>query len=406
MKEDSAGDKALKQFADLMIQKIKEVENDWRKPWFSPEGGGGLPQNIEGRVYNGINLFMLYLLSEEKHYSTPLYMTFMQAKEAGASILKGEKSFPVVYWNFSVKDKNGNKISIEDYRNLSEDEKKEYKVTPYMKTYNVFNVSQTNYAETQPEKWEKLKEKFKAPSLKDEKGMFSMPLIDALIREKQWICPIYQRESDSAYYMRGEGCHIIVPMKGQFESGESFYSTLLHEMAHSTGEVGHLDREKGEVFGDSKYAKEELVAELTSASCAKSMGITTGIKEENAMYLKSWLASLSEDPKFIYTILSDVAKASSMVQEKINGMEPKLTNDEKFLLAASQGNEEKLTDLKKSGYNPSMVIMDRLHVNLNSDEAREKVSKVFGIDIEKKDINKTAELHKESVRSAEETMNI
>ena len=41
MKEDSAGDKALKQFADLMIQKIKEVEHDWKKPWFSPEGGGG-----------------------------------------------------------------------------------------------------------------------------------------------------------------------------------------------------------------------------------------------------------------------------------------------------------------------------------------------------------------------------
>lgn len=55
-------------------------------------------------------------------------MTFMQAKEAGASIIKGEKSFPVIYWNFSVKDKNGNKISIEDYRNLSEDEKREYKV--------------------------------------------------------------------------------------------------------------------------------------------------------------------------------------------------------------------------------------------------------------------------------------
>ena len=83
-------------------------------------------------------------------YSTPLYMTFMQAKEAGASIMKGEKSFPVIYWNFSVKDKNGNKINIEDYRKLSEEEKKEYKVTPYMKTYNVFNVSQTNYPEVQP----------------------------------------------------------------------------------------------------------------------------------------------------------------------------------------------------------------------------------------------------------------
>lgn len=403
MKEDSAGEKALKQFADLMIQKIKEVEYDWKKPWFSPESGGGLPQNIEGRVYNGINLFMLYLLSEEKGYSTPLYMTFMQAKEAGASIMRGEKSFPVVYWNFSVRDKNGNKISIDDYRDLSDDEKKEYKVTPYMKTYNVFNVSQTNYPEVQPEKWEKLKEQFKSPSLKDEKGMFTMPLLDALIRERQWVCPIYPRESDSAYYRRGEGCHIIVPLKGQFDTGESFYSTLLHEMAHSTGEEGLLGREKGEFFGDKKYAKEELVAELTSATCGKSLGLSTCIREENAMYLKSWLSALSGDPKFIYTILSDVAKASAMIQEKVNGMEPKLTKDEKFLLAASQGNEEQLKELKENGYNPSLLMVERLHINVNSNEGKEAVSKVFGIDIE---TGKTVEMGKQMAQSAEITMNI
>ena len=403
MKEDSAGEKALKQFADLMIQKIKEVEYDWKKPWFSPESGGGLPQNIEGRVYNGINLFMLYLLSEEKGYSTPLYMTFMQAKEAGASIMRGEKSFPVVYWNFSVRDKNGNKISIDDYRDLSDDEKKEYKVTPYMKTYNVFNVSQTNYPEVQPEKWEKLKEQFKSPSLKDEKGMFTMPLLDALIRERQWVCPIYPRESDSAYYRRGEGCHIIVPLKGQFDTGESFYSTLLHEMAHSTGEEGLLGREKGEFFGDKKYAKEELVAELTSATCGKSLGLSTCIREENAMYLKSWLSALSGDPKFIYTILSDVAKASAMIQEKVNGMEPKLTKDEQFLLAASQGNEEKLKELKENGYNPSLLMVERLHINVNSNDGKEAVSKVFGIDIE---TGKAAEMDKQMAQSAEITMNI
>jgi len=403
MKEDSAGEKALKQFADLMIQKIKEVEYDWKKPWFSPESGGGLPQNIEGRVYNGINLFMLYLLSEEKGYSTPLYMTFMQAKEAGASIMRGEKSFPVVYWNFSVRDKNGNKISIDDYRDLSDDEKKEYKVTPYMKTYNVFNVSQTNYPEVQPEKWEKLKEQFKSPSLKDEKGMFTMPLLDALIRERQWVCPIYPRESDSAYYRRGEGCHIIVPLKGQFDTGESFYTTLLHEMAHSTGEEGLLGREKGEFFGDKKYAKEELVAELTPATCGKSLGLSTCIREENAMYLKSWLSALSGDPKFIYTILSDVAKASAMIQEKVNGMEPKLTKDEKFLLAASQGNEEQLKELKENGYNPSLLMVERLHINVNSNEGKEAVSKVFGIDIEKE---KTVEMGKQMAQSAEITMNI
>lgn len=406
MKEDSANEKTLKQFADLMIEKIRQVEDDWKKPWFSPGSGGSLPQNIEGRVYSGINSFMLYLLSEEKGYSYPLYMTFMQAKQAGASVLRGEKSFPVVFWNFSVKDKNGHKISIEDYRQLSDEDKKEYKVTPYMKPYNVFNVSQTNYSEVQPEKWEKLKEKFKAPDLKDEKGMYAMPLIDALIRENSWICPIYQKESDSAYYRRGEGCHIIVPMKGQFDTGESFYSTLLHEMAHSTGEKGHLEREKGEVFGDSKYAKEELIAELTSATCGKSLGISTCIREENAMYLKSWLASLSEDPKFIYNILADVAKASGMIQEKVNAMESNLTNDEKFLLAASQGNEEKLKELKEAGYNPSMQVMERLRNNQNSIDGHHSVNMIYGIDLADIAAEKPVDSQQERNKSAEQTINI
>ena len=123
---------------------------------------------------------------------------------------------------------------------------------------------QTNYPEVQPEKWEKLKSQFVPPALKDEQGMYTMPLLDALIRERQWICPIYPRESDSAYYRRGEGCHIIVPLKGQFDTGESFYSTLLHEMAHSTGEVGHLEREKVlEYDEDQEFLKYSLHNEQT-----------------------------------------------------------------------------------------------------------------------------------------------
>lgn len=133
------------------------------------------------------------------------------------------------------------------------------------------------------------------------------------------------------------------------------------------------------------------------------MGISTCIREENAMYLKSWLSALSQDPKFIYTILSDVAKASAMIQEKVNGMEPKLSNDEKFLLAASQGNEDKLKELKEAGYNPSLLMIDRLNVNVSNNEGKEAVSKVFGIDI---DTNKTAEISKDMSKSAEITMNI
>ena len=80
-----------------MIEKIKQVEDNWQKPWFGIKGGG-LPQNIEGRTYNGVNSFMLFLLSEKEQYSLPVYMTFMQAKDNGLNILKGESQHQSNDW--------------------------------------------------------------------------------------------------------------------------------------------------------------------------------------------------------------------------------------------------------------------------------------------------------------------
>lgn len=377
---DTASDKALQRFAELMIEKIKQVEDNWQKPWFGIKGGG-LPQNIEGRTYNGVNSFMLFLLSEKEQYSLPVYMTFMQAKDSGLNILKGEKSFPVIYWNFSVRDKNGKKIPFDVYKNLDKNEQQEYKVTPFLKTYNVFNVQQTNLQETKPEKWEALKEQFKIPAIKDEQGMLTVPLIDAMVREQQWIFPIYSKEGNSAYHARGEDNHIVVPLKGQFKDGENFYSTLLHEMAHSTGEPEHLNREKGVIFGDKQYAKEELVAELTSATVGQSLGISTYIREENAMYLKNWLGALKEDPKFIYNILADVGKASNMIQEHASRMEQYLTPEERFTLAVLQDNRPVLEQMKNEGFIPSSRQLENLAANHPTASNLETLYGTFGISL-------------------------
>ena len=86
--DGQANDKALQKFADLMVKKLTEVDADWHKPWFTTTGYG-LPQNIDGRVYNGINSFMLFLLQEERSFQTPVYMTFPQAKKQGLHINKG-----------------------------------------------------------------------------------------------------------------------------------------------------------------------------------------------------------------------------------------------------------------------------------------------------------------------------
>ncbi len=99
---DTASDKALQRFAELMIEKIKQVEDNWQKPWFGIKGVG------TSAKYRGKNLQrskFLHVVSTfgKKQYRLPVYMTFMQAKDI--NILKGEKSFPVIYWNFSVRDK-------------------------------------------------------------------------------------------------------------------------------------------------------------------------------------------------------------------------------------------------------------------------------------------------------------
>lgn len=308
-------------------------------------------------------------------------MTFMQAKDSGLNILKGEKSFPVIYWNFSVRDKNGKKIPFDVYKNLDKNEQQEYKVTPFLKTYNVFNVQQTNLQETKPEKWEALKEQFKIPAIKDEQGMLTVPLIDAMVREQQWICPIYSKEGNSAYHARGEENHIVVPLKGQFKDGENFYSTLLHEMAHSTGEPEHLNREKGVIFGDKQYAKEELVAELTSATVGQSLGISTHIREENAMYLKNWLGALKEDPKFIYNILADVGKASNMIQEHTARMEQYLTPEERFIQAVLQNNHPVLEQMKNEDFTPSSRLLESVAANHPTADNLETLHSTFGISL-------------------------
>lgn len=153
----------------------------------------------------------------------------------------------------------------------------------------------------------------------------------------------------------------------------------MHEMAHSTGEVHLLNREKGVVFGDDKYAKEELIAELTAATTGQAMGITTSIREENAMYLKNWLAALKEDPKFIYSILSDVGKASGMIQERSQEMFSLLSQEEKFMVGVIQGNKELLDDLKKEGFVPAPELMERIDSSHLTEGMKEHLDRQFGI---------------------------
>ena len=121
---------------------------------------------------------------------------------------------------------------------------------------------QTNLQEARPELWKKLEAENSRPKIGNGEH-FSFAPVDTMIRDNLWICPIKPLYQNDAYYSISKNV-IVVPEKGQFKSGESFYGTLFHEMIHSTGTEGVLDRFKPASFGSSEYIREELVAELGS----------------------------------------------------------------------------------------------------------------------------------------------
>ena len=324
----SKGQKAIDKFTEMMISRMESMKaGEWRKGWI--DGAVyGMPQNISGRNYSGTNSFFLQMDSAMKGYKTPVYMTFLQIQKENARIKKGAEAMPVIYWDFSIQDKDGRKVKTDDYRHMSKEEQANCTVIPFLKAYSVFNVDQTNLEEVNKGKYDRVVAKFKAPEVKDAEGMYANAALDRLFERQEWVCPIQvDKLSPNAYYSPSQD-KIVVPKKGQFNIGETpeerfkdgmeYYSSALHEMAHSTGTKERLNRIKGDRFGDPKYAKEELVAELTAANVGYAMGFDKRILDNNAAYLDGWIAVLKENPKFIVSVMADVNKASNMVLEAVD----------------------------------------------------------------------------------------
>ena len=354
----SAEDKALDLFSEMMITKIESLrsKDGWKKPWFT-EGALQWPKNLNGREYNGMNAFLLLLHCEKEGYRIPRFCTFdriQQFNRTGSkdkeakprvSVLKGEHSFPVMLTTFTVVDKETKeRIKWEDYKLLSQEQREKYNVYPKLQTYYVFNVAQTNLKEVRPELWEKLEQEYSMPKV-DRSGAFEP--VDRMITDNRWICPIKLMYGDSAYYSISKN-EIVVPEKGQFKDGESFYSNLYHEMGHSTGAENQLDRLKPTTFGSAEYAREELVAELTAALTAQRYGMSKHLKDDTAAYLKAWLDSLKESPQFIKTVLLDVKKASSMLTQRIDQIAMEI-EEEKKATQAVEGTKGLDADAQSAG---------------------------------------------------------
>lgn len=354
-------DEILKKFADMMVKIIKKANaNNWKKGWMGVNGSiQGLPQNISGRTYSGGNSFFLMFNTAEKGYKTPVYMTFKQAKEQNLHVKSGEKSVPIFKWGLSIKDENGKRVSEEDYNAMSQEERVTMDVRPFPKMFHVFNIDQTNLEEVNKKRYDAIVARFQTPEqeVKDTKGMYVNEALDRMFEQKAWHANIqYDKPADQAFY-RPSTDTIVLPMKEQFKLGKTpeevyhdgmeYYSTALHEMAHSTGHESRLDRKIG-AQGTDNYAHEELIAEMTSALVGSTMGFDRKILENNANYLSGWLSRLRDKPETITTIMTDVGKASDMIIEKVD--EQRIALNQTPLKAGNlEGLDEELSETKTRG---------------------------------------------------------
>ena len=204
--------------------------------------------------------------------------------QLNAHVKKGEKGSLVVY---------ANSITRTEQDASGEDSEREIH---YMKGYTVFNVEQVEglpaYYYQQPE----------VKTTPVERIGHAEEFFKATKAEIRY-------RGDRAYYSC-DGDYIQMPVIEAFRDAESFYATLAHESAHWTKHSSRLDRDFGrKSWGDEGYAREELVAELSSAFLCADLGLTPEVRDDHASYIATWLTVLKNDKRAIFSAAAHAQKA-------------------------------------------------------------------------------------------------
>lgn len=267
---------------DRIIEQLENGIIPWNRPWTGTKDGAY--NRVSGKPYSLLNQ-MLLLHSGE-------YATYKQWTEAGGQIRKGEKSEIVTFWK------------LQPVEEEQEDGTKIKKQIPLLRYYNVFHVSQVDGVEQ--------KEK---PELIEHEPITEAEKVKEAYKEREQI-EIREIISNEAFYSLSRD-YIQVPCREQYTYIEEFYSTLFHEMIHSTGNWKRLDRlESGASarFGSETYSKEELVAEIGAAMILNCLGIETEKTLKNSSaYVQNWLQVLKNDNKFVVSASSKAEKAAKYI---------------------------------------------------------------------------------------------
>lgn len=267
-------------YAEITNRIMEQMEGGiipWQKPWV---GNGNAVSYATGKPYSLLNQMLLGEPGE--------YLTFNECRKAGGFVRKGEKAKMVVFWNWLERE---------------DEETGEKKEIPFLRYYNVFHIRQCE--NIQPRRVILPKEHAAADLA-----------ADTIIRDytSREAVRLYHSEGDRAFY-RPSDDSITVPMMAQFSSTAEYYSTVFHELTHSTGHSKRLNRiDRTAFFGFEAYSKEELVAEIGAAALVNATGLETASSFKNSTaYIQNWLSVLRNDKRLIVSAAGKAEKAVKLI---------------------------------------------------------------------------------------------
>ena len=266
-----------------IIEKLEQGIAPWIKPWAAGSNGGSDRNVISKKEYSGVNRLILGMSG----YSSPIWGSFKQWEQLGASVKRGEKGTQVVFYSQVTKS--------EIKPNDPTPENSTYSL---LKTYYVFNIDQVEGVEIETP----------APVIPEFNPVPALE--DRIVKTGANI----KHEGARAFYNRTADS-ITLPDRTLFLSEAHYYATALHELTHWSGAPHRLDRTKGKRFGDTAYAFEELVAEMGAAFLCADYGITGEL--QHADYIGNWLQCLKNDNKAIF----NAAALAQRAADYINGLD-------------------------------------------------------------------------------------
>ena len=279
--------------ADRLIAEMENGVVPWQKPWLSVTEGA--VKYRTGKPYSLLNQILLGEPGE--------YLSFNECKSAGGKVKKGAKSRMVVFWKFlsyEKKDDDG-RIVFDDQGRVMVD------MIPYLRYCNVFHIRDCEGIEP---KWSNKEKMNDIPA--DEKA--ESVLADYIA----WSGVGFENQMQNRAFYRPSEDRIVVPAREQFSNTSEYYSTVFHEVTHSTGHPKRLCRfavdSPAAAFGSESYSKEELVAEIGAASILHEIGIETGSSFKNSVaYIQSWLKALKDDKHMIVSAAGKADKAARLI---------------------------------------------------------------------------------------------